>query len=153
MLLVFFGLPATGKTFLAKEISKTLGLQYLNMDNSSKNSIESQLFFCKMGEFLEEKILTGKGVVVDGSFCLKSEREMLKEIAERKGIPIFFIEMTASRALIGERMTGNNAMLALYNKMQSQFEPMLEPHLVVDSSMPFKKQVERVKFYLQKKGK
>jgi predicted kinase len=150
--LVFFGLPATGKTFLAKEISKELGFQYLNMDNTNRNAVAEEIVFSKMCEFLEGKLSAGKGFVVDGSFSVGSERYRIKEIAEKKGVPVIFIEMTASEETLIERMPGGSAKLALYRKMQSQFEPMREPHFTVDSSRPFKRQMDGVKFYLKKQG-
>ncbi|MFH1234953.1 MAG: ATP-binding protein [Candidatus Diapherotrites archaeon] len=149
MLLVFFGLPATGKTFLAKEISKELGFQYLNMDNTNRNAVAEEILFSKMCEFLEGKLSAGKGFVVDGSFSVGSERNRIKEIAEKKGIPVVFIEMIAPEETLIERMP-EARKLALYRKMQEQFEPMEEPHFTVDSSRPFKKQMDGVKFYIEK---
>ncbi|MCX6802668.1 MAG: AAA family ATPase [Candidatus Diapherotrites archaeon] len=102
MLLVFFGLPATGKTFLAKEISKMLGFQYLNMDNTNRNAVAGEIVFSKMCEFLEGKLSAGKGFVVDGSFSVGSERRRIKEIADKQGQQIVFIEMTASEAAVQE---------------------------------------------------
>lgn len=165
MLLVLFGLPATGKTFLAKELASELGFVHLNTDNTRKRMLEKpsysekekKMVYDKMFEFVLGYLKRGSDVIIDGTFYRESLRKCARRIARETNNRVFFIEVTAPEEEVKRRMSKrkrrkseSDADFTVYKKIKSEFEPLKEPHLVIDSTMPLRKQVERIRFYLKK---
>jgi len=165
LLVVVFGLPSSGKTFLAKELASELGFVHMNTDSAKKQllrrpgctSNENSIVYEKLFEFISDYLKQGKDLVVDGTFYRRSYREALKDIAGTANTSPVFVEVTAPEKSIEARIErkdqascDDDADAAIYNKIKSDFEPMEEFHLVVDSTMPLMKQVQRAKFFLEK---
>lgn len=165
MLLVVFGLPATGKTFLAKELASELGFLHLNTDNTRKKILsrpgythkEKELVYNKMFEFVLDYLKRGDDVIIDGTFYKADLRKKIKKIAREANTNPIFIELTAPEEVVRGRISGrekrpdeSDADFHIYKKIASEFEPLEEYHLVIDSTVPLRKQVERVRFHLQK---
>ena len=165
MLVVVFGLPSSGKTFLAKELASELGFVHMSTDSAKKQllrrpghtSNENSIVYEKLFEFISDYLQQGKDLVVDGTFYRKAYRESLKDIARTANTSPVFVEVTAPEKSIEARIErkdqascNDDADVAVYNKIKSDFEPMEEKHLVVDSMMPLMKQVQRTKYFLEK---
>jgi len=107
MIIVVFGLPGTGKSFLSKILSEKLNAKYLNTDiirkkfnKEGKYSQEDKEFvYQKLKEDLKESDKS-KDVIVDGTFQKSHTREEFKELAREMGIEIYFIELKASERII-----------------------------------------------------
>ena len=168
MLIVVFGLPGTGKTFLAKELASQLGLKHINTDITRKKILsrpgytdkEKKLVYDKMFEFISDYLRRGEGLVVDGTFYKEEYREKLRAIAREANTKPIFVEMTAPEGIVKERTEErskksceSDADFAVYQQIRREFEPLGEGHMVIDSTTPLLKQVGRVRFHLQKLGK
>jgi len=168
LLVVVFGLPGTGKTFLARELAHELGLVHINTDNTRRKILkrpgytdkEKELVYDKMFEFVLDYLRRGKGVVVDGTFYREEFREKLRKIAREANTKPVFVELTAPEAVVRKRTierkkrgSESDADFSVYGKIRQEFEPLKEPHLVIDSTAALLKQVERVRFHLQRLGK
>ncbi len=167
MLLVVFGLPGTGKTFLAKELAGELGLRHLNTDGARKKILsrpgytdkEKEMVYSKLFEFALEYLKRGDDVVIDGTFYKAALREKIRKIAKEANTKPVFVELTAPEEVVAERVEdrkkrkcASEADYCVYQKIKREFEPMDERHLVINSTMPLLKQVERVRFHLKKGG-
>ena len=167
MLVLVFGLPGTGKTFLAKELASELNLIHVNTDITRKKILsrpgythkEKEMVYDKLFEFLSEYLNRGENLVVDGTFYKEEYRAKLRAIAREANTKPAFIELTAKEEIIEARMLerakqvcDSDADFSVYQKIKSEFEPLAEKHLKIDSSVPLLKQVEQVRYYLTKEG-
>ena len=104
MLVVFSGLPGTGKTTLARELAKALRAQYLRID-----SIELALHKAGVGvgamrdkgyaaacAVALDNLRAGHAVVVDAVNPTAGMRELWRRAAARSGKPIREIEVLCS---------------------------------------------------------
>jgi len=168
LLIVVFGLPATGKTFLARELASQLGFLHLNTDNTRKKILsrpgytdkEKDLVYAKMFEFVSDYLKRGRDVVIDGTFYKDKLRKKLKKLAKEANTNPVFVEMTAPEEVVRgrtserkKRPSESDADFRVYKKIEKDFEPLKESHLVIDSTVPLMKQVEKVRFHLQRLGK
>ena len=110
-LFIFFGLIATGKSTLAQAWAKRHNLAYYNSDvvrkelaglspeTSRKESVDqgiysrefSQRTYTGLLEHAEDELRKGKGVVLDASYQGRSERQRVRELAERLEAQVYFI--------------------------------------------------------------
>jgi len=167
LLVVVFGLPGTGKTFLAKELASELSLKHFNTDSTRKKILsrpgythkEKEMVYDKLFEFLSEFLKRGENIVVDGTFYKKEYREKLRRMAREANTKPVFVELTAKEEIVEARMNerakqtcDSDADFTVYQKIKGEFEPLTEKHLTIDSSVPLLKQVERVRYHLTKEG-
>lgn len=141
MIIVIFGLPGTGKTYLAKHLMHEIGGISLNTDRMRHKYHKEGLYDEKTKQFvydqlkveMAEYIRKGKNVIIDGTFYLKSKREEFKEEARKMGQKIIFIELKTVDDLVKKRLRQrreySEADYKVYQQIKSQFEPMEEPHL------------------------
>ena len=108
---VFFGLIAAGKSTLAENWAARHGMTYLNSDRVRKDLAglapttriqESLARGIYTSEFTrrtydellrraEDEILCNKSVVLDASYQSRGERRLIRELAGRLGVDVFFI--------------------------------------------------------------
>ena len=145
-LIMIIGLPGTGKSYFARILSKSIGAHHINSDQirhqfglrgrydeSSKRRVYSALV--KEAENLLKK--DEKAVIVDATLYKKDLRLPYKDLANRMGVNIFWVEMTADESIIKERISKerpfSEADYDVYQKIKGSYEPLEERHLVLAS--------------------
>jgi len=159
MLIIVCGLPGTGKTTLSKRIADETKSFLLNTDVIRKKITEDpkyterekSLIYELLFEMAEKFLLTGKNVILDGTFYREELRERAKEIARNTRNKYKIIEIICDEKLIKKAMVErkkdrkcvSDADFDTYNKIKKQFEPIREKHLVLDTSKGFDRAFER----------
>lgn len=152
---VVFGLMGTGKTALAKELSRQTGWSIFSSDEIRKTSTGlspsarkwepfgkgiyseeiSRRIYLKMrkaaGKLLEE----GQSVILDGSYKRQTERLALVDLAKKKGARIRFLECRAPIKIIRQRLaqraqeskTISDGRWELFDQQRRDFDPVNDP--------------------------
>lgn len=150
MLIALSGLPATGKTTLAKKVAKKINAEILRTDVIRKEIIrqpkyteeEKETVYKEMFSRAGNLISSGKSVILDANFYKKSQRDEAKNIAERTQAKYFLVEVVCPEKEIIGRMKvrgksndeSDARKMDVYYKVKSAWEPIAEPHIVVDAS-------------------
>lgn len=143
MIIVVFGLPGSGKSFFAEKLAERINATYLSTDKI-RNELNQEKDYSQFGKkkIYERMInqalakVNQKDQVLDGTFYLKSLRELLeKQLGDEQ---VLFIEITAHESIIKKRVqmkrADSDADFEVYKQLQKEFEPMKEPHLQLSSS-------------------
>jgi len=161
MLILICGLPGTGKTTLAENISKEHGAVHLNTDIIRKRYLkertyseeEKRFVYNKLFEEAEKSLKEGKTVVLDGTFYKKEIRKKAASLSDDFRVIECILDEKVLRERIGKRAMCNVASEANYDvylKVKKQFEPVEQEHLVVDTSLSKEEQMEKVKEWMKK---
>lgn len=104
MLIVFSGLPGTGKTTIARALAAKLGAVYLRIDNIEqairnagvlRNDVGPSGYFVA-NELALSNLGLGQTVIVDCVNPVAESREAWREIASRAGVPLTDIQVICS---------------------------------------------------------
>lgn len=104
MLIVFSGLPGTGKTTIAKALSVRLGAVYLRIDSIEQAIRTAEVLAQDVGpsgyrvanEIALSNLNLGHWVVVDGVNPVAESREAWRDIALRSGAPLLNVQVLCS---------------------------------------------------------
>jgi predicted kinase len=144
VIVIVTGLPGSGKSYFACQLAGIIDALYINSDTERKKMLTIKMYTEKeklsVYDAMLVKIRTlikeNKNVVVDATFYKNDIRK--KFIEEVKGkVALYFIEVRANEALIRERLKiarpDSDADFEVYKKVKKQWEPLVEPHLIVYS--------------------
>jgi predicted kinase len=146
LLVIVMGLPGSGKSFFAKNLAKEIGAEYLGSDELRKELglMGNYQLGIKLSVYEEmfnraKKIQKSrKSLVLDGTFYLQQVRDLFHFLANTLSWQLFIIHVTASEELIAKRLSkpreDSEADLEVYQKIKSEFEPILEDHLIIEST-------------------
>jgi len=124
VVLVFFGMIASGKSTLADRFARHHDLLYLNTDRVRKelagldpterrpDGIDQGIYTAEftrrtydaMLARAVESLAAGRGVVLDGSYSRRQERDAVRACAARSGAPVHFILCTCEDETVAERL-------------------------------------------------
>ncbi len=164
MLVMICGLPGTGKTTLAKAVAEKIDAVSINSDSIRMSMLEEReyteeekkMIYQAMFEEAGKNLKEGKNVVLDATFYKKELRESVEEVAKEAGTGFFIVECVTHEDLLKERIfkrkkeeTESEADFEVYKKVKTQFEPIEEEHLAVDTSVELEKQIELVMNYIK----
>lgn len=104
MLIVFSGLPGTGKTTLASRLASSLGALYLRIDTIEQAIRDAKVLVHDVGRsgyqvanaLALSNLHLGNTVIVDGVNPVMESRKAWREIASRTGSPLVDIEVICS---------------------------------------------------------
>ena len=149
MLIVFGGLPGTGKTTVAQTLARKLAAVYLRIDtfeqaikscNSGGTEIEAAGYvtaYAVAGDNLQ----LGSTVVADSVNSLQITRSAKRNIAFEAGVQIFEIELICSDAAIHRRrVEGRKPDIPHFqlptwqSVLERRYDPWESAHLVVDTA-------------------
>jgi predicted kinase len=146
MIVIVFGLPASGKSYFATRVAQMLSATYISSDRIRKElfaspSYSSQEKILVYNEMLRRAIQAtehGKDVVLDGTFYTNNLREKFI----RQGLKtthVFLIEIFADEDMIKERLAmpreHSDADFKVYQSIKKTWEPVnSNQHLVLQST-------------------
>jgi predicted kinase len=152
-LLMMVGLPGTGKSSVVRSLQRLVDCVVITTDKTRtliRNSpvytaAEMMLVYEVCYELIERRLNRGQRVVFDGSNLLAARRDHLKALAQKCGAPLTICYVQASQAVIQQRLQtrirrGHNkndqsdADWAVYKWMVEAQEPLVDEHLIVDTS-------------------
>ncbi|MFH0737885.1 MAG: ATP-binding protein [Candidatus Micrarchaeota archaeon] len=162
MLIIVCGLPGSGKSTLARSLAKKISALDISSDIIRKRMFsqptysegEKATVYAEMASRAEAGLRGGRHVIVDATFYLKKERERFSAIASGAGTASALIvckltDKETEKRLGGRKKGGaSDADFAVYLKMKGRFEPVDGPHLEIDTSLPKKEMLDRVRAYL-----
>ncbi|MBB3461642.1 AAA family ATPase [Rhizobium sp. BK377] len=104
MLIIFGGLPGSGKTTISRALAKELGAVHLRIDTIEQNIRASDMLSSEVGPagymvgygIAEDNLTLGKIVVADSVNPLKVTRDAWLSVAARSGVPAVEIEIVCS---------------------------------------------------------
>ncbi len=146
VLVMVMGLPGSGKSYFAKGLAKEIDAIYLGSDALRKELglMGSYQFDNKLSVYDEmlkraKKIeKSGKNLVLDATFYLKKIRDPFFVLAKSLSWKFSIIHIKADETLITKRLSktreDSEADLKVHQKIKSEFEPILEPHLLIQST-------------------
>lgn len=144
MIIVIFGLPGSGKSYLAQHLSKMLHAEYIGSDAIRKELFKYPSYSQQEKKLVYDEMLKRisnseyrKEVLVDATFSDVAIRQefisKIKDIAT-----VYFIEVIADETLIKQRLSTprneSDADFDVYKKIRNTWQPFEEPHLVLHST-------------------
>ena len=151
-LVALSGLPGTGKSHFARELTKRLTFLVLESDRIRKLLVskpsytpeEHSRVFAVCHLLIEAYLSQGRRVLFDATNLTEAFRRPLSIICHRLSVPLLLVRVTAPedtvRARLSERATGmykddfSDAGWSIYCRLAPYEEPIEGPHFTVDSS-------------------
>ncbi len=143
--IVVFGLPGTGKSFLAQRLSDTLQVPYFNTDivreqaqkKGNYTAEDKQRIYENMLDLAEDALRHHTHVVIDGTFSKKPYRNLVTRLAKNMKQTVVWIRTEADDAVVRERVSHqrehSEADYQVYQKIKATFEETDFPYLALDS--------------------
>jgi len=143
MILIFFGLPATGKTYLSELAAREFDAVHLNTDIIRKelnlqgkyDEHSKQMVYDHMLEQMVHHAQNNQNIIVDGTFQKEEHRNQYLQKARELNQELYFIELRAKEQTIKERMKSDRshseADFQVYKNLKRSFEHKKEPHLIL----------------------
>ena len=148
MLIVFSGLPGTGKSTIATLVARHLGATYLRID-----TIEQALRAARAGDvgpegymiayaLAETNLRLGRTVIADSVNPLPITRDAFRDVAAHCGVRVVEVECVCSDQAEHRRRVETRTVdvpgLKLPNwedVLRRDYRPWTAPHLVVDTAV------------------
>jgi len=147
MLVIVCGLQGSGKTTVAKRIAKRLKAKLLRTDVIRKKIAkkpkytdrEKQKIYANMFSMATILLKSDKNVVLDATFAKRTNRLRAKNIAKQAKTNFKIIKVIATESVIKKRLgkrskDASEAKISTYLKHKRLFEPIKEPHTVINNS-------------------
>lgn len=145
-LIIITGLPGTGKTTVAFALAQKLIAEHFNTDmirtemglrGQYEQETKERVYALLLDKTLRA-MQEGRSVVVDGTFYQSRLRARFKHLASTLGIPIYWVELWAEseviRKRVGKKRTYSEADFEVHLKVNAMYEPILDPHLRLQSN-------------------
>ncbi len=150
MLVVFRGLPGTGKTSLVRALVRSLpDFLVLSRDAIRATLIPRPTFATEEKDFVDDLILSmtgfvldrGRHVVIDGMALSSASRvEQFARAAETRRVPVYIVECVCSERTALERLGRDRGRhpagdrgAALYHEVKARWQALDRPVLRVDT--------------------
>ena len=161
------GLPGTGKSHFAAELSRRFPCLVLGSDRLRKTLVaepkytrgEHARVFSAAHALLESLLHEGYPVVFDATNLTERAREPLREIAGKAGATLVLVQFDAPPDLVRQRLARRSRGLAsdsysdadwrIYCRLYPGQERVVDPHFSVDSSLNIEPVVEEVAALLE----
>lgn len=147
MLIVFGGLPGTGKTTISRRVAAHRSATYLRIDEIEQALRNAGVLgvgtagYAVANALAEANLTGGRTVVVDCVNPVAESREAWRAIAARAGSPLVEVEVVCSdprehRRRVEERLSDVPGLVppAWEAVLDHEYEPWTEPRLVLDTA-------------------
>lgn len=149
LLIALGGLPATGKTTVARVLAQRLGATHLRIDTIEQALRRSGRLADDVGSagyevafaLAEDNLRLGGSVIADSVNPLKITRDAWRGVAERTGVPLAEVEIIRSNAEDHRRHVETRAadiqglrLPTWVEVADREYEPWDRPHVVIDTS-------------------
>ena len=149
MIVIICGLPGVGKTSLARDLAPLINAIVLSTDKIRKELIpyprysreERRLVYDVM--LLLAKYLHNAGIncILDATFNRESSRTEAKKKLALNSSQVHMVECICPENIIVSRLRTrkndfSDADVSIYKNMKRIYEPVKEPHIVVDTAIP-----------------
>ena len=144
------GLPASGKTHLARELARRHPFAVLNIDSLRKTLLPNPTYsrtehartFAAVHELIGRLLARGVSVLYDATNLKENHRRVLYEIGEKNEAIFKLVQVRASDEVIRERLSkrkrgdgdASDAGIDVYESMRDGEELIRRPHLTVDTT-------------------
>ncbi|MGI0010599.1 MAG: AAA family ATPase [Nitrosopumilaceae archaeon] len=155
--MIICGLPGVGKTTLAYELSPLVKAVVLSTDKIRKELIRKPTYSVRERRFvfniflLIAKYLHNCEVscILDATFNRQRSRDQVKEVLGLGDEQIHIVECVCLEEIVISRLlerkdSYSDANLYVYRKMKKIFEPVVGPHIVVNTTESPRKNAEFV---------
>lgn len=162
VLVVVSGLSGSGKSTLAAALAARTGFAHVNSDRMRKQlaglpltarggpelytPARSAQTYEAMYAVATAELRTGRGVILDGTFQRRIDRDAARRVADNAGAPILFVECRADPEEIRRRLAAravrnddpSDADFEIYRMQRERYEPFGadEEHVAVDTGAP-----------------
>lgn len=145
MVVIVFGLPGSGKTYLASRLAERLQATYVSTDVIRKKLISVTTYSEQEKQSVYDRVLSEVSralpkeriVVVDGTFHRKITRVMFAEYFNEI-CNTCFIEVRAEESLVSQRLAkkrkDSDADWEVYLKIKTEWQALPQAHLVLHST-------------------
>ncbi len=162
ILVVLCGLPGTGKTYFANEVTKRAPFCVFESDRIRKTLVpkpkytpgEHARVFNVCHFLIEEYLSQGQRVLFDATNLTENFRFPLRQICRRRKARLVLVHLTAPRDVIRQRLNERESGLhpenysdagwLIYCRLAPYDEPVEGEHLSVDTSAEISPSVEKV---------
>lgn len=121
-IVIVSGLTGSGKSTLARELSERMGVATINSDVVRKDLAEkkgrqpaayrdgiystamTERTYARMAEEAQRLILNRRGVILDGTFVKRAQRDKIMSLAQKHQSPLLAIHCRASDEITQERL-------------------------------------------------
>jgi predicted kinase len=147
LIVVICGLPGVGKSTLAKDLAPLLNAVILSSDKIRKELFPNPIYSKREVKIIYDvmillaKYLYGAGIncIIDATFNKEKSRTQLKNKLMLPEEELFMVECICPEETIVSRLKTrkndySDADLRIYKRMKKTYEPILEDHLVIDTS-------------------
>jgi predicted kinase len=162
MLIIICGLPGSGKTTLAKSLSKRFEAVHVSSDITRKRMYpkpsyseeEKASVYAGMVDETKEHLRQGRDVIADATFYRENERQKFLSLAVDAGTGAFVIMTVLAEEEIMKRLARrkkggiSDADISVYFKVKGLFEPLVGKHLAVDSALGERDKVRMVQEFI-----
>jgi len=150
MLIIFSGLPASGKTSIARELARQIGAVYVRIDSIEQALRDSEAVAQPLNDagyrvgyaVAEENLHLGRSVVADSVNPLAITRDAWVAVASRAQVPFLEIEVLCSdqnehRRRVQDRTTDVTGLrLPGWEEVISrEYHPWSRERLVIDTAL------------------
>jgi hypothetical protein len=163
---MIIGLPATGKSTIAKNITSELEGTHLRTDLIRKQLLKKPRYSKKEKDLIYEVMLLvtnyltslGETVILDGTFYKRTTREKIYRMANENKINLRIVECCCPVDVIKRRMNLrkrnryrlSQADYGTYKKISAQFDAIRRKHIIVDTSNFLRTTITEVIYKLKK---
>mgnify|MGYP001056320911 CR=1 FL=1 len=161
-IVIVMGLPGSGKTFFARQLSAQLSAIHLSSDQIrqemgllDKYTLKAKLVVYR--ELLSQAtywIQHQRPVVLDATFHREMFRELVEQLAHNQNRALFFLKIVANESTIKERVekqrSDSQADYTVYQQLKKEMEPMKHSYLELESSeQNLKLMIRQAKDYIE----
>lgn len=147
VLVLVCGLPGSGKSYFADQLSKKMKAEHFNTDVLRKELFplqrtysekEKQIVYDTLLSKTSSSLNERKSVIVDATFYKNELRVPFYNLAQTKKVPIYIFYITADESLIQARTSvlrsDSEADYSVYLKLKELFEPITTPYATLIST-------------------
>ncbi len=146
-LVIMCGLPGSGKTTVAKKVARRVKGVLLTADVVRREMFPVRTYSLAERNAVYEELLqrasayltTGTSVVLDSTYASAIHRDAARKMAKACGVNYSVVHVTCAEDVATTRIEerkndASEADVRVYHLLKNTFDPITEPHTVIDNS-------------------